>query len=219
MSKSKRTNAVSSDTRFVWFAPLLVAILIGLVSASGQAQENRGRSGSEAQYTADGAGSCLRCHAGESMAIIAETVHGNPENPHTPAASHGCESCHGPGSLHVSRARGGAGFPALLGFDEDESVAEHTAVCIACHADDMGDLPGMEWSGSSHDNEDISCVSCHAVHSVGNPLSDKERQTENCAGCHEEQIAAHSRFENRGILFDKLYCHDCHDVHQLIRER
>jgi len=75
---------------------------------------NRVNGQPEAQFTAEGAERCLNCHAGERMTIMAETAHGNSQDPHTPFAKQGCESCHGPGSLHVSRARGGRGFPAMI---------------------------------------------------------------------------------------------------------
>jgi DmsE family decaheme c-type cytochrome len=199
----------------VW---LLGVIGAALMPQSIEAQGSRNNGGAEAQFTAEGTERCLRCHAGERMTIMADTAHGNPDNPDAPYASHGCESCHGPGSLHVSRARGGRGFPALVTFAESDSVQRQTEACIGCHANDMGDLEGMEWSGSVHDADDMTCVSCHEAHIVGNPLEVHERQLEACATCHKEEIASHSRFEDKGIVFDRLSCYDCHDVHQLIHE-
>jgi len=171
-----------------------------------------------AQFTAEGTDRCLGCHAGERMALMAETVHGNADNPHTPYAQQGCESCHGPGSLHASRARGGRGVPALVTFAREESAQIKTQACVGCHAEDMGDLPGIEWVGSVHDAAKMTCIDCHQLHIVGNPLTGQKRQQENCAQCHNRQIAAHPRFEDKGIVFDALTCYECHDVHQLLRE-
>jgi len=181
-----------------------------------EAQTSRARTQADAQFTAGGTQRCLDCHGGESMEVMAETPHGNVDDPHTPFAKQGCESCHGPGSLHVSRAAGGAGFPVLLRFNDEGVVAEQTAACIGCHANDMGDLLGMEWTGSEHDTNEITCINCHQLHSTESPLADRTTQRETCAGCHEEQIAAHPTFADKGIIFDKLSCFDCHDVHQLI---
>lgn len=199
------------------------ALLVGLMLASlipmvTTAQGNRATGRPEAQYTAEGTERCLSCHAGERMAIMAETAHGNAENPHSPYAQQGCESCHGPGSLHVSRARGGRGFPAMITFGESDTVQRQTAACIGCHADDMGDLKGMEWTGSAHDADSMTCISCHEVHIVDNPLKEQKHQRESCGACHDKQIASHPRFEDKGIVFDELSCYDCHDVHQLIHE-
>ena len=172
----------------------------------------------EAQYTEEGTERCLFCHGGENMTMIAQTAHGDLSNPDSPFAQRGCESCHGPGSLHVSRARGGRGFPAMLRFHSSEDVNRRNAAWTECHAQDMGDLPGIEWAGSAHDTLELTCDYCHDVHSLDNPMSDPVSQRETCADCHKKQITNHKRFESAGIVFDKLTCYDCHDVHQLIRE-
>jgi DmsE family decaheme c-type cytochrome len=197
---------------------LLGAIGIALLPQSIAAQGNASSGAVEAQFTAEGTERCLGCHAGERMTIIGATAHGNPDNPDTPYASHGCESCHGPGSLHVSRARGGRGFPALIVFGQSDSAQRQTDACLGCHANDMGDIEGMEWTDSTHDVAGMTCVNCHEAHIVGNPLQAQEPQREACETCHRKAMASHPRFEDKGIVFDKLSCYDCHDVHQLIHE-
>lgn len=199
-----------------------ILILAGLLTMTAAAQDSREEPRAnglpEAQYTAEGSERCLRCHAGERMALMADTAHGDETNPHTPYAERGCESCHGPGSLHASRARGGRGVPSLVTFGRDESTEVQTQACIRCHADSMGDLAGMEWDGSAHDAFNITCTTCHQAHIVGNPMTDADRQRERCTICHSRQIAEHPRFEDKGIAFEALTCYDCHDVHQLIRK-
>jgi DmsE family decaheme c-type cytochrome len=197
---------------------MLGMICIAVFPQSTEAQDGGANGGVAAQFTAEGAERCLHCHAGERMMIMAETAHGNADNPDAPYANQGCESCHGPGSLHVSRARGGRGFPALITFDTADTTQRQTEACVDCHANDMGDLAGMEWIGSAHDTDDMTCVSCHEAHRVGNPLTAKDEQLEICAACHKGDIASHPRFEDKGIVFDRLSCSDCHDVHQLIHE-
>jgi DmsE family decaheme c-type cytochrome len=211
------TRRRSNIARRIRLPILLVSLtLANLLPMTTAAQTNTGLP--DAQYTAEGAERCQRCHAGERMMLMAETAHGNAANPDTPYAQHGCESCHGPGSLHVSRARGGRGFPALVTFGQDGSVKRQTEACIGCHAEDMGDLKGMLWTDSAHDTGTMTCISCHEAHVVGNPLKDQQRQRESCSMCHSKQVAGHPRFEDKGIVFDKLTCYDCHDVHQLTSE-
>src|SRR5215831_18835419 len=43
-----------------------------------------------------GQDTCVGCHDTEGT-TIQRTLHGKAQNPKTPAAAHGCESCHGPG--------------------------------------------------------------------------------------------------------------------------
>ena len=109
---------------------LLLTTLLVLQTTQSSGQTG----GADAQFTTDGTDSCIRCHGGERMTVIAETAHGNVEDPHAPFAKQGCESCHGPGSLHVSRARGGAGFPALIRFGDDENSAQQKAACLSLQA-------------------------------------------------------------------------------------
>lgn len=196
----------------------IIVSLTGLLFTGAVARDRPADGLPEAQYTAEGSARCLRCHAGEQMTLMAETAHGDVENPHTPWAQKGCESCHGPGSLHASRARGGRGVPALVTFGRDESVSRQTQACIACHGQDMGDVPGMDWTGSAHDTGRMTCISCHDGHIADNPLRDQQAQRESCTQCHGRQVDSHPRFEDKGIVFDKLACYDCHDVHQLSRE-
>lgn len=171
-----------------------------------------------AHYTDQGAEGCMRCHAGDRMAVIAETAHGDAKNPYSPYAQSGCEACHGPGSLHVSRARGGAGFPALIRFGRGgDPPAVQLDACLACHAEPMGDVPGMSWSGSLHDTGRMTCSTCHEIHTGAHPLASREAQVASCGRCHKAQIDNHKRFEAKGIDIDRLTCFDCHDPHQLVR--
>jgi len=196
----------------------VVAVFVGWPFTGGElAAEERGDRTPAAHYTDDGADGCLRCHAGDNMVVMLQTAHGNVDDPHAPFAQAGCESCHGPGSLHVSRARGGAGFPPLASFGRGGDPAEaQLAACLGCHRAPMGEQPGMDWGGSLHDTGRMTCSTCHQVHVAENVLADPARQKASCATCHEDQIAGHSRFEGKGIVFERLTCHDCHDVHQLI---
>jgi DmsE family decaheme c-type cytochrome len=200
---------------------LVFAVVFGVFMLSPSQQimaQKSGRALTTPQFTQAGAEGCLTCHAGSKMAVIAETPHGNADDPHAPYALQGCESCHGPGSIHVSRAGGGAGFPALLQFANSKTRADQKAACLACHAEDMGAEPGMEWVGSKHDTPRMTCSNCHQVHTTENPLATRAGEVKNCSSCHEDEIKTHRRFERQGIDFDKLKCSQCHDVHQLLSD-
>jgi DmsE family decaheme c-type cytochrome len=204
-------------TGFAAGTMLTLLLVTALLPSDSVSQNARGNS--DAQYTAEGAERCLLCHAAPQMRIIARTVHGNTDNPFTPYSKQGCEACHGPGSLHVSRARGGIGFPEMLSFSADESPQRKAAACLSCHANDMGELDGMQWEGSIHAVAGNTCTNCHEIHAVGNPLTEREAQVTICSDCHSAQIANHRRFEDVGIIFDELKCYNCHDVHQMVREQ
>jgi DmsE family decaheme c-type cytochrome len=207
--------AVKVDWNSLKWITLVVLLMAGWSSAGAQ------QTGSipAAKFTEQGTERCLDCHGGEQMTLIADSPHGDVSNPHTPYAQRGCESCHGKGSLHVSRARGGAGFPELIQFKRrGASVQRQNEACLNCHMTDMDELEGMAWAGSLHDTGRMTCGTCHTIHVAENLMAVKSEQEKNCAGCHEEQIAAHPKFEDKGIVFDKLTCGSCHDVHQLERK-
>jgi predicted CXXCH cytochrome family protein len=204
----------SARTAALMLALFVLPLLPG--AAAGQAVDRI----PEAHYTDGGAEACLRCHAGDTMVVILETAHGDQTNPQAPfgADQAGCEACHGPGSLHVSRSRGGAGYPPLARFGRGgDPVSEQLGLCLGCHENALGDHPGMSFRGSLHDTGRMTCSTCHTIHTSENVLADRDAQIKNCARCHSSQIDAHDTFEGRGILFDRLTCHDCHDVHQLMR--
>lgn len=207
----------SESTGIVGMPAILVLVCTWVMMPGGAAAEQASRVPT-AHYTDVGTEGCLTCHAGDNMTVMAETAHGDADDPHAPYAQQGCESCHGPGSLHVSRSRGGAGFPPLLRFRRDgDPVPDQLAACLDCHAQDMGETPAMAWTGSLHDTGRMTCSSCHQMHMTENLLATREQQVDNCGTCHGKQIDEHNRFESRGIVFDRLTCHTCHDVHQLIR--
>lgn len=201
---------------------MALLLLIGTVSLSGfvtldnaEAQSSRVRLEAEPQFTTDGSEQCLSCHAGENMTIMAETPHGKLDNPHSPYSKQGCESCHGPGSVHVSRSGGGAGRPFLLSFKGGDNVAEQNAACLGCHSQAMGELEAMTWTGSLHDRPNMTCQRCHDSHSTEQPMKDQAKQLANCRRCHSRHIREHPQFEDKGILFEELSCSTCHDVHAL----
>jgi len=194
-------------------------LLLGSIGPDiADAQTSRARLEAEAHYTDGGTEGCMSCHGGETMTVLSETPHGNLDNPHSPYSQQGCESCHGPGSVHASRAAGGAGFPPLLSFVSRDDVPEQNAACLNCHAQTMGELEGIAWAGSLHDAAGMSCQTCHQSHSTENPMADQALQQQNCTLCHRRQIDSHPRFEDKGILFDDLMCSACHDVHELQAE-
>jgi DmsE family decaheme c-type cytochrome len=163
-----------------------------------------------------GSEACLRCHSGEKMRAIVSSPHGDTETPGSPFAGHGCESCHGPGSIHVSRAHGGRGFPPLTTFGRGKDVSpreEQIHACLACHANENTGARRIGFIGSVHDKRTINCSTCHKAHVETDPISNKEQQAKTCYRCHRKQKEEHPRFEGKSINFDALSCSTCHDVH------
>ncbi len=124
-----------------------------------------------------------------------------------PPERRGCEGCHGPGGLHVV---GGGDVDKIVRFHELEPSAVLDR-CLACHAADLGKV---EIRRSSHSTGEVSCVSCHSIHSapdIGPLLAKQERDV--CYACHLEVRA---RFElpfKHRVNEGAMACSDCHNPH------
>jgi DmsE family decaheme c-type cytochrome len=153
-----------------------------------------------AQYV--GEDTCLGCHETQQYS---GTRHGHTFNPRTPAATRGCESCHGPGKAHAE-----SGDKALIKRFDAMSPSETSATCTTCHDRASHAL----WDGSQHDQRNLSCVTCHSVHS---PKGDKQiraaTQIALCGTCHRPVTNKLHRFNHMPVREGAMQCTSCHNVH------
>ncbi len=198
---------------------LLFALTVTLFLPSGVQAQGADRM---PLYTADGTSACLTCHSGEKMQAMQDGPHGVHETLATPMGEKGCESCHGPGSFHVSRAHGGRGFPNMINFGAGEHSAPRDVQlnsCLECHQEARGEAHKITFTGSPHDTTEIVCASCHAGHVVTDPIiDDMGAQAENCYSCHEDMKTGHNPFAGKSIDLSLLSCSTCHDVHAVMQD-
>ncbi|MBI2885154.1 MAG: hypothetical protein HYY15_03160 [Candidatus Omnitrophica bacterium] len=121
----------------------------------------------------------------------------------------GCETCHGPGSLHVD-AGGGRGVGGIINPSKDPST------CFACHLDKKAEFrlphhhPVVEGK--------MSCTDCHSPHSPDvRPWSATSLKdiNETCFKCHKDQRGP---FVNEHEAL-REGCTTCHKVHGSIHEK
>jgi DmsE family decaheme c-type cytochrome len=153
-----------------------------------------------------GTDTCVTCHTAEGESLKG-SKHALAKNPRSPAAMHGCESCHGPGQAHVDdEAKGN-----IRKFREMKP-GELSQTCLTCH--NRGNHAG--WEGSAHESRRLSCITCHSVHS---PKSFEQQlvkttQTELCATCHRTQVAKTERaVAHMPVREGKMSCSSCHNPH------
>lgn len=145
-----------------------------------------------------GADTCALCH---------DQVHG-----HAPAPGyHGdCESCHGPGSLHVDSQ------------DPKDIRFPSTADCLACHDSRRSHLA---WTGSDHAKGGVLCSDCHDPHNrepkylraaavAGDAgVRHASATTRLCESCHADVASRLELPSHHPVNEGMLDCTDCHQPH------
>jgi DmsE family decaheme c-type cytochrome len=148
---------------------------------------------------------CTRCHdESENKPILAiyQTRHGVKGDPRTP----GCQACHGSSEQHLQNKQ----VPPDVTFGENKSDARlQDKACLTCHkAGKRG-----RWDGGQHQNNEVSCSSCHTVHAAVDPVRDRRTQTTVCFTCHQDQRADSHLVSAHPIDAGKVICSDCHNPH------
>jgi len=200
-----------------YFTPFLLLIFMLPALAQTQQPDQKTSLHREQIFTRDKSATCLRCHSGEKMHAVKRSAHGNMDNESTPLASQGCEACHGPGSIHVSRAHGGVGFPKMIDFGRGSKYSSRDTqieACLACHHEAKGGRLSIEWYNSPHNRKGFNCSRCHTIHAETDPMHDADQQVAVCTRCHRKDLKSHRRFEESNINFDSLSCGICHNVHE-----
>ena len=179
---------------------LLVLAWAGvLVQAAGAGSGRSGAAPAAQQPAAAaeyvGQATCLGCH--EEKAYKG-TLHALTSNPTSPAATHGCESCHGPGKAHAD-----SGDAKLIVNLKTLSPQRASETCVMCHDKAKHGL----WSGSQHDQRNVGCVTCHSVHAPKGPHQIKAAsEPELCATCHRNIVNKLHRFNHMPVREGKVQC-------------
>jgi len=198
-----------SNLHLAFGATLLVAAAITTSTAaqtpatqSGKAITGGLQAMQQASTGSEDAPACAPCHKA--------VVDGFTANPHSgPAPVPGdkavtCASCHGPSKAH----EGSGGAAAIF----DPANAPATVVderCKACHGSKH-----TSFERSSHRQGNVSCVSCHSVHSAGAPKHLlKLAQSELCYKCHSDIKPQFSMRFRHKVAEGVIQCTDCHEAH------
>lgn len=148
-----------------------------------------------------GSGECALCHW-DVTDNFGTASHANLTMAGHEGLDMGCESCHGPASLHVES--GGE-----LSFSI-HNPGQSSEACFQCHTD----LRGQFHLASSHPvmDGDMSCTTCHDPHSgpaiIGGGTA-LHGESDTCTSCHTAQAGPFA-FEHEAM---RDGCTVCHEVH------
>ena len=167
-----------------------------------------------------GSAECATCHEDKTKDFKTAT-HGRLMAKGENAANAGCESCHGPGSLHVE-AGGGKGKivnpgkspeacfqchldkQAEFHLPHTHPVLEGKMSCTDCHNPHEGDA--VKGGGTSMTSSEETCFQCHTMQK-GPFIFPHEAIREGCISCH----APHGSV-NQKMLIERNsnLCLKCH---------
>ena len=180
----------------VWILPLVLLFLAPAIPAEYAVEYPERMQGAHAV----GSEACMDCHDEMGAAFLAglhrETV-GKGE--------WGCESCHGPGSIHVESGE----TADIVTFDDETGAALASSLCLSCHG--LGDASMFE--GSAHGLNGVSCTSCHQVHGEQRTGLLAAGEPGLCYQCHAEVEAEFHLPSHHPVREEKMVCSDCHDNH------
>jgi DmsE family decaheme c-type cytochrome len=167
----------------------------------------------EGEATYVGAQVCLGCHAAQAAAFGVTLMGKIFRNPRNPQERANCETCHGPGSLHV-KAGGGRGVGGIISFrldDQTHTADEFNAICLSCH--EKGNR--VLWRGSTHETRGLACTNCHTIMTNVTPKHQLAQLTEmdTCFQCHKNKRAEIWRSSHMPLREGKMTCSNCHNPH------
>jgi len=153
---------------------------------------------------------CTRCHnEGEEYPVlmIGRNKHGTVADDRTPT----CTSCHGDSDSHLIKREGEKRPKTDRVFSKNSTtpIEVRNQACLTCHQGGRR----IHWQGSTHASRELTCTTCHQIHTDNDKVRDKLTQPEVCFTCHKEQRVQISRPSRHPIKEGKVACSDCHNPH------
>lgn len=227
-----KRRAGAAKLHAVILATGLALLSYGFVGAgqkAGQSQAERLFARAKAEDYMGGSG-CADCHETK----VSEFSHSGHaafvSDPNLPQDKRGCEGCHGPGNIHQDENN-----PEVISFTK-MSPKESSAACLRCHGQTMSP---SHWKLTEHSRADLSCVSCHQIHTdtvpdfgkavrkgqakdprtaafvaKANPKAMlKADEATLCGSCHPGALGEFRNAVHHPVPEGSMSCSDCHTAH------
>jgi predicted CXXCH cytochrome family protein len=147
-----------------------------------------------------GTKACAECHE-ELVRDFKTASHARLQAKGNNAIAYGCESCHGPGSIH---AKAGGGKDNIV------NPKKSPQICFDCHLDKRGEFQ-LAFRHPVSEGK-MTCSDCHDPHKgdiLALGAAGQMAQNENCLKCHQNQRGPFV-FEHEAIREGCTLCHNPH---------
>lgn len=193
-----------SRPRFLIAGAAALAVLLAMALAAPRSSSAAGLQ----QYA--GAETCAACHE-ETVKAFQGNIHSRKA--FSRMSDKACETCHGPGAEHAESGGDKAKIKSIAGLSADDQ----SAVCLQCH--EQGGK--MFWSGSAHQQRDLSCQSCHSVHSPASKSAQLKAagESDQCFSCHKKQASQSLRSSHHPVREGLMSCSSCHNPHGTMADK
>lgn len=189
----------------VFIACAALLCIIVPVNAKDKATADKPAKMQSGQYV--GSDTCKGCHE-DRFREIEHTAHFQSTLKANGVEAHSCETCHGPGSEHVSA---GGDKSKIYSF-KGKSAQANSQVCMQCHAftQEHGNF-----LRSPHIRSNVGCVNCHSPHYAPKAARAMlvDEQPNLCYRCHTETKADFAKPFRHRVNEKLITCDDCHNVH------
>lgn len=118
----------------------------------------------------------------------------------------GCPACHGSSQNHLSDPEQNSP-DVSFGPRWGAGAATQDAACLACHEENTT----VQWRNSLHMLNNVTCITCHDIHTDGDEVLFPARQAGVCTLCHETQKAGIHGTDDS--VDPDPPCSDCHNPH------
>jgi DmsE family decaheme c-type cytochrome len=191
----------------------LVTFTIGLAGAAPVFAADAAKPGAKEapkDLVLKGDAKCTACHDeadSPQLLAIGKSRHGAKGDERAPT----CTKCHGESNSHADYKGKDKPPKPDVSFlkDSKNSPEQRSEACMGCHKGGNR----MHWEGSQHASGDVTCTSCHKMHTQHDKVRDKSTQAEVCFACHQTQRAESHKASHHPMREGKVVCSSCHNLH------
>jgi predicted CXXCH cytochrome family protein len=150
---------------------------------------------------------CLECHDyGDDSPVHLVLAGAHGTDLEAGDNRRGCMECHGDSAGHMRAPRRNS--PEIsFGPRWSSSPGDQDKQCLACHEDNTA----AHWQHSLHMHNNLTCITCHDIHTEEDKVQVAQTQAEVCETCHKVQKQGIHGMERRKKRNPP--CTECHNPH------